>query len=455
MPATVNEREENELLDAVKKASDLVTAGSSPDEAVEKIARDSGFGPGKIRLIGQAYNNGAQLSQWRQPNSASILDKLASFPLCDPEKVVEAIYTGPSPAEKAAALKVDADYSRPPSWYGAKEGRTKFASAALPRNPPPEYTPDPLDAVHKVYNDVQRTKQAADETRRQASAAEDAVRARVAGLATYFKQASHNRLPFAVIEEAAVTYFGEPARTLLKIAYDAARLKEKRATDLGTVIKKAVDLNAEPFSLIKAAIDAGGRCVVLKKQAGDLAAAAVTKKAEGLRPFSTAGDAEQPAHTGPWTKEAAALFAKTAIMNSPAFGAAVGSGLATSLGISKSKGELVDDEWMKLEDPEHENELRKIKAHTMLNQLMTDPDDPISGHDPDRVLAAYNEIASATPRLADNVAVLRPQLRKRLEGNAEPFETKEMLDIEKGLAQTKLPTPGTSILSEGPEKLMG
>jgi hypothetical protein len=455
MPAVINEREEQELFDAVKKASDLVTGGLSPDEAVEKVARDGGFGPGKIRTIGQAYNNGAQLSQWRQPNSTSILDKLASFPLCDPEKVVDNIYNGPTPAEKAAAVTVDADYSRPPSWYGATEGRTKFASATLPRNPPPAYAPDPLAAVHKVYDDVQRTKQAADETRRQASAAEDVVRAKVAGLTTYLKQASYNRLPLAVIEEAAVTYFGEPARTLVKMAASAAKSREKMSSALGTVIAKPIDLNAEPFTLIKAAVDAGKRCVALKKQAADLAAAATTKKTEGLRPFSKAGDAEQPANTGPWMKEAADLFAKTAIFNSPAFGAAVGSGLATSLGISKSKGEMVDDEWMKLEDPEHENELRKIKAHAMINQLMTDPDDPISGHDPDRVLAAYNEIASATPRLADNVAVLRPQLRKRLEGNAEPFETKEMLDIEKGLAQTKLPTPSTSILSEGPEKMMG
>lgn len=455
MPAVINEREENELLDAVKKASDLVTGGMSPDEAVEKVARDGGFGPGKIRTIGQAYNNGAQLSQWRQPNTTSILDKLASFPLCDPEKVVDNIYNGPTAAEKAAAVKVDADYSRPPSWYGATEGRTKFASATLPRNPPPDYATDPLAAVHKVYDDVQRTKQAADETRRQASAAEDVVRAKVAGLTTYLKQASYNRLPLAVIEEAAVTYFGEPARTLIKLAASAAKSREKMSSALGTVIAKPIDLNAEPFTLIKAAVDAGKRCVALKKQAADLAASAATKKTEGLRPFSKAGNAEQPASTGPWMKEAADLFAKTALFNSPAFGAAVGSGLATSLGISKSKGELIDDEWMKLEDPEHENELRKIKAHAMINQLMTDPDDPISGHDPDRVLAAYNEIASATPRLADNVAVLRPQLRKRLEGNAEPFETKEMLDIEKGLAQTKLPTPSTSILSEGPEKMMG
>lgn len=456
MPSTIDDRDEQELLDAVKSAGDLVAGGMTPDEAVEKTARDNGFGPGKIRLLGHAYNNGQQLSQWRAPGT-SILDKLASFPLCDPEGVIDRIYNGPSPQEKAAALTVSADYSRAPNWFKRTEGNEKKAHVALPRNPPEPYKPDPLESLHKVYGNIQRTKQAAEECSRQAGAAADAVRAKVAALTTYFKQANYNRLPFEVIESAAVTYFGEPARTLLKLAYDSARLREKRAGDTPPVLKKPVNLNAEPFTLIKAAMDAGAQCVALKKRAADLKGVAEKTKTEGLRPFSSAGNAEQPAATGPWTKEAAAVFGeKTAILNSPAFGAGVGTFLGNTLGsMSKTKGELVDDEWMKLEDPEHENELRKIKAHAMLNQMMTDPDDPISGHDPDRVLSAYNEIATATPRLADNVAVLRPQLRKQLEGHREPFETKELLDIEKGLAATKMQTPNTSILGEGPEKLLG
>lgn len=116
---------------------------------------------------------------------------------------------------------------------------------------------------------------------------------------------------------------------------------------------------------------------------------------------------------------------------------------------------MVQDAWMNLEDPEHENDLRRIRAHALLNQMMTDGDDPISGHDPDKVLAAFNEISSATPRLAENAALLRPVLRKRLEGHQEPFEAKELLDIEKGIAQSKMPTPLTNSLSAAPDKMLG
>ena len=124
--------------------------------------------------------------------------------------------------------------------------------------------------------------------------------------------------------------------------------------------------------------------------------------------------------------------------------------------VTKTRGDLVDDAWMGLEDPEHENELRKIKAHAMINQLLTDPDDPISGHDPDKVLAAYNEISQAAPRVAENAATLRPALRKRLMGHTEPFESKELLDIEHGLAKTKMPTPNTNLLGgDTPDGLLG
>jgi hypothetical protein len=138
-------------------------------------------------------------------------------------------------------------------------------------------------------------------------------------------------------------------------------------------------------------------------------------------------------------------------------GTAIGSSIGRTMGtVTKTRGDLVDDAWMGLEDPEHENELRKIKAHAMINQLLTDPDDPISGHDPDKVLAAYNEISQAAPRVAENAATLRPALRKRLMGHTEPFESKELLDIEHGLAKTKMPTPNTSILGgDTPDGLLG
>ena len=96
----------------------------------------------------------------------------------------------------------------------------------------------------------------------------------------------------------------------------------------------------------------------------------------------------------------------------------------------------VQDTEDKLGAPDHENELRKIRAQVMLAEMMSDSENPISGHDPEEVLAAYNDLAQLAPRIAEQPAAVQPLLAKRLAGNVEPFEVKEIGDIEKTLAGT-------------------
>ena len=91
--------------------------------------------------------------------------------------------------------------------------------------------------------------------------------------------------------------------------------------------------------------------------------------------------------------------------------------------------------------PQHENELRKIRAQVMLTEMMSDSENPISGHDPEEVLAAYNDLARLAPRLAEQPAAMQPLLAKRLAGNVEPFEVKEIGEMEKSLASTQAERP--------------
>lgn len=514
--ATVNKRDEQQIMAAVKAATDYVTSGMTPNSAIEKVARDFKFGPGQIQLIGHAYNTGQQLSQWRS-GSANILDKMASFPLCDPHAVIASMSANP---EKTATCSVSSDYLRPPQTLEAI-AREKTASAPLPF-PKAELVryerETGYDAV-KAYGNVARIKQAADEARREASAQQDVVRTRVAELATYFKKASYNRIPFATAEAVAAEYYGPVASRLLAAVYESGNLKEKRAAATPQIVARPIDHNAAPFTLIKEAIAAATACSAARTVEQETRQKYAVAK-DAIKSFPAAGSARPQTESGPdplavfggsvksafgFGTEVAAIAAgdilahkathptadddpygdvadidagveqvkrqvaktmrrrpvkvageKTALFG-PAFGAAIGGGIGRGLNSAapKSTGDMVDDSWMSLEDPEHENDLRKIRAHATINQLMTDPDDPISGHDPDKVLNAYNEISQATPRLAENIAMLRPALRKRLEGHQEPFEAKELLDIEHGLTRTKLPTPNTNIMGETPSKILG
>jgi hypothetical protein len=89
-----------------------------------------------------------------------------------------------------------------------------------------------------------------------------------------------------------------------------------------------------------------------------------------------------------------------------------------------------------LSSPEHDDELRKIQAQVMLTEMMSDPDNPISEYNPEAVLQAYNDITQLAPRLSEQPAAMQPLLAKRLAGDVEPFEIKEIGEIERGLQQT-------------------
>lgn len=507
MVQTIDAVEERKLLDAVKQASELVDAGKSPDDAVEKVARDNDFGPGKIRLLGYAFNTGRQLRQWE--DGGSILDKLAGFTLCDPQTVIDRIFS-----PKTAAVIDDNAYAPPPPFkqeekQWAKDAMVKAAFDST------KSAAAPVSAEHRLtlaYAAVEKQVKTAAEASRTASYVEDLVRASVNNLVGYFKTARDKGL-FKGAEEYARTYYGDGGKALMDLVYQQALLREKRASDtldIVTMEKRVVEpgLRGLIDRCIKLASDAGTKRETAKTEAAKIASV----RQEAFAPFVQA-----PANAGRgesvWSPEAASVFGEKraygfatevaaiaagdilahkathkkededpygdaenieegvkgireeaeramkksgSLISGSAVGGLVGGTLGRTLGTgAKTKDELIEDAWMDLEDPAHDNELRKIQANTMLTSMLSDPDDPISGHEPSRVLDAYNELAQSMPRGATQPGLIRPLLRKKLEGHQEPFEAKEMLDIEKGLAATRSPTPNTNLLARGPDSLLG
>ena len=156
---TLDSREEQNLLSAIKRAVDLVDGGMAPDDAITKVARDEKYTPGKIKLVCAACNTGKQTAQ-REDNK-SILDKFAEFPLASADVVIANIY---GKSEKNASIsEVDAAYSRAPgNWYAERE-REKFARMHIEVKAP---APDPLPTFKKVMGQLDRIKQAAATIRR-------------------------------------------------------------------------------------------------------------------------------------------------------------------------------------------------------------------------------------------------------------------------------------------------
>lgn len=442
--------DEERLLAATKTAADLVERdGLSPDAAIEKVARAEQFGPGAIEMLCYAHNTGRQLAQFNK--AAGVLDKLAEFPLADPAKVVAAVY----PTTKTAAAPPPPtgrhlDYLMPPTW-AARAAPPGLEKAALDLPPAAKAEPPPPDAglaMRRRYGEYERAKLAHDQARQAALVAEDEVRAKVAAVVTYFRQPG--RLPFDTVEKTATALYGPDATALLDLVHARTRSKEKRAADTpNAVVRDAVSVGAPVFRDIAAAIGAT-QTFLAKRAAAETTRAAYERHKEGVTGPFAAGRSGATAPGRPTTVE------KTALINSPAFGAFLGNSVGRIVGDGpKEKNELIEDEWLDLEAPEHQNELRKIKAHAMLNGMLTDPDSPVSGHDPDDVIAAYNEISQLAPRVAEQPAAVRPILARKLQGNVQPFEAKEVTDIEKGIAATRASTPNTSLLKESPDSLLG
>jgi hypothetical protein len=466
--------DEDRLLRLSKRAVDLVDNQKlSPDEALVKLARDNRLGHGEIETLAHCYNNSRQLGQWRANTTAA--EKTASFPLADPAKVIGEIYPAKVETLKEASDRTafSSDYAFAPYWLPdekaievSRRSLAPMVKAAGAGCSGGDMKPEPAkgNRIRKGMALAQQAKQAFEEARRHAGNLEDSLRSKIAELVTYFKYASDGlggRLPFAQVEHAVDAYYGDEAKPLLKMAYERARLKEPMA-DKTPIQKLAFDRRSAPFTTIDECLRLGRDLNQARAWVKDAADLAQSVEDQYLRPFGAAPRVEA-------TKVAAQVEATVAPVKGRSlvtrekraiFGEAIGSALGNSMGrgvgeFPKTKGDLIEDDWLKLEDPSHENELRKIRTHAMLSTMLTDPDDPISGHDPAHVLKIYNEIAQTAPRVAESAEVLKPLLRRRLAGKTEPFESKELIDTEKGLKDTKTLTPNTMQMAEAPASVLG
>lgn len=452
---TPDDADEAALVGAVKEAMRLADDGHEPDAAIEKVARARGLGPGMVSVLCQSYNTGRQLSQMRGEKSAAA--KFASFPLANPAAVIAAIFGERTKA--ACAAPPDAVLRRRAAEHQAARDAAHRAvkRASEPAPPVARSAPaEPQRAQRRAYGRFETDKRAYEEARRQVSVLEDGLRAAVADL--------HSKMsggpPLHVLEAVALNKYGSVVRPLLDhLAGLPGCRRQKRAVDVGEApIAEAVDFRRAPFSTLERCVQLGKAAAAARVQR-DAAFAAAAKTAQdcGL-PFTDRLAAESGAEgrRQPSSSGAEGSLLKEGFITSPAFGVAASNAAAKIIGdVPKTKADMIEDQWLALEDPDHHNQLRKIKAHAMLNSMLTDPDDPISGFEPEQVVQAFNEINQLAPRVSEQPAVMRPLLQRRLQGNVQPFEAKEIADIEKGVAATRLRTPSGGLLQDAPNSLLG
>ena len=437
----MNKSDEDKLIQSVSFAAGLVQQGEEPNSALLKTAEEHSLQPGELRVVCNAFNTGRQNVQWGQ--RGDILDKLASTPLADYSTVFRFLW-GEREQVKAATVSTQ----RPELLtYSQQRHELTVTGDYFPEIKPPaaEKAANAHDERAAKFRNLHELRQRVGRQRTEKVAAESQFNLQLHQLYTYFRKSAALRASFDSVKSAAVAYRGDHCEALFDHIQDRipARLLA------GGSEKFAVNWAAEPFCYVDRLIAAAQKVATEQDKYDKIAA-------DYGRLFNDAHEipTEQP------PTAAVSLDPLLDLPPSPAQkqgGVLTGMASAGAFGATKSLVDaLAEDDRDKLQkyvteldSPQHSDSLRKIRSQTLLAELLSDPDNPISAYDPDQVADAYNDLVRLAPRVADQPSVVSALLQKRLLGNVEPFELGETLKLESGLKQTQAPAAAAAIELKG------
>lgn len=431
-PRKISKETENKLVGYLDKVAQHINDGSTPNEAIVKVARSHDIELGHVRLIAQAYNN-ARTNQQRK-SSDTMHEKIASFQLADIKTIAHELY--PKQIKTAAVREreegVSEEYKYAPRLkldVNPKFERfTKIASVTTAA----PLAKEPTRHIKKAFSLLKELDHSFDENRRLVNSSRDKVAQAYNDLLYYFKQAYHP-VRYKEATAGAVALWGKPAQVLMDhIAQDLPQLNKEASS-----VCRAVDIRKEPYTIIGACLDSIKKHASYKKDFQEFSKAAEEASLQLVAPFlpvpiqRTYGSIVKKAEGGsgldPISTGTAGLLATKPVT----------SALEKSLG--KPDNKLKTDAFTAVSDPQHETKIRALKAQSMLTDMMAN--DPfLSGEQPERVVGLYNQITKLSPRAADQPLLMRALLRRYLaQGQVDPHDIDQLAGIEVKLKQRDEP----------------
>jgi hypothetical protein len=438
MPKMTKEGEAR-LRDALDTVVDLVNDGTSPDDAIVKVAADRAIPPGHIGLMVAAYNTG-RTTRHREAHS-SLLDKAADFPIADAPAILERLY--PSRVKSAAAVEresgVHVDYALSPAWYtrATHESGMEKAAAAIDwrltdRRVPAYPSVHDEEAGKRLIHAREKTARADEADRLEAARIQGGLLEGLDKLAAYF--ATPGNLALADVRENVETLFGkEGVAVYNQLRRTRPNLLKRAATG------RFHSSLGEPYHTVSRLVDLAGRLRQVVAGNEKRAADRATALEELERPFVPAPRASllDPLPS-PGTKEAAEGFL-------PNFQALIASDAIKPMWTGLQPGEkdkLVEKQLRAIATPQHEQQLRDIKTRAMLEEMLSH-DPVIKGYHRDEVLDAFNDVSQLAPRASQQPLLMSGLLRQRLQqGAIDPFEVGNLIKSEEGLRNVgTIPAP--------------
>jgi hypothetical protein len=241
-------------------------------------------------------------------------------------------------------------------------------------------------------------------------------------LSNYFR--TYGGVPFTVAKANSARLFGKKSDHLMDIVSNSNRSLIKQAGKLKDKLA-AVDISKAPYSIIKECMDyADGH--INKKAAvthvQGLINGVISKSLGEHLPVESTGSVLDN------LEKSAGLFeaAQTAFPN---------------LNSDPYESDTADYKKYKLSNRQYAQSmaLKNIRSSAAISDLLAN-DPIISAHHPEDVTSNFNDIAGVMPDLAETPGVIRPLLRKRLEGGESAIsdaDVNQMLDMELTKATTK------------------
>ena len=402
-----------------------------------------------------AYNTGRTTKQREQGENT--LEKAAEFQLADADAVLKTLYpeTVKTSAEVQRAQVVSGEYALSPAGMLARRRnemqKAAAAAVALPAN---TYVRPPRDehaAAMRAHSEKVASQRAEEETRRQASAAYTKAAAAMDELTVYFRTPGNMAFQDAV-REVGLRHGDVGVSVLKKVAAVYPHIEKQAATNKRMFGSDRVyELVEHVLDSVSTYTEAQGRVAVKKAADGAREVTApvvitgsvlVEEKPLELKqsefvPSSESPPVPSPVPEGPPTAPPARPFTQK---NDPVFkGPTITKPLQVvgyMMGMGGEKAPADPSEKLKaqynsISDPSHDAAIKSIRAKSVLHDLIIN--DPIvSGHDPQDVAMAFNDIAELAPNLIETPGMLQTVLRKRLEsGQLADFDVKQILEMDK------------------------
>jgi len=444
------------IVKAADSLCDYVERGNTELEAGVKVAKEFGLTRDQIKLACRAYNAGVVNGD--RDEGKTFFTKFAVTSRVDPDEVIEKVFPVDT---KTATVANDcvADIYRPVPPASATDKTAAIKALQLDhdlkvmRKKRLKELEEDESKYTKAKKKVAQLNELRSDLRRLESSAGQKTAAVVDA---YLSQFGSDTRHLLWVRKTAGELFGPVADMLIDPIADRLLgpvMREKFAAEAarGAVLAQQpfpITVETGIFHAVKVAIEAyqawAKAELEFPKQAIDLRrqAEAELNRDAPAPCLLLLGETKESMEQAIWEKRSNMLMGMLAGASAKA-----GFGGAPSSGGGNEKANATLDAQVKLNDPAHQSELRRLSVEVMLNDLMNN-DQVIASYSPDEIADAFEDIGQSAPGIVDNPSLLRANMRRHLQGNLTPFDAESLVNQSELGAKTNpvLPKP-LSVLS--------